>query len=1199
MNKRIISAVIAACCALSSYGSAAAASVEVYGQTKMNLWDFYLTENNAERPDMISTATVDVVSQATYNPYDNLPVKVETGMDMNLLADSTIIKAYGIQNDSVERILQTWNDGYRTVLLGSVREDVQYPVERSIVKYTSNDGTSYYFPYSLVQTAIADVSGFDWETFAKEAAEAGAVIPPYQVKYLLEKGEFGKRALINASGAETPPTLTLDEEYGNLEENAGKFIKLNFGNNQEWADKVYAIKVNETGLIAGNMNIKTSYTDHSGDTNFLPGQSRDPKNNAELLIRINQKFRLGENKLVFMADGYKDAEFTLHLDKEQSAYPWMVTLRVLNKDKEADATGAELSDFGEVKRGNVLAVEATGSVFSGKYDSILIDGKELPAEDITKGTHLPYYSYANTNGTKLHVYTSGLPAGIHELHLKKQGYNDVIRFFTVTEEGHQPVPAFTVQGETLTVNGETYTGGSVAGQDIVMKSAAGIADWYHSVLHVFYRETASGKIYDVTDQLELDSQDDTKVTLESTSLSYWTARGEHSILVQAKGYDDVALTVKRVKAMPEITASYRQTDGSVTIWTKDSSYLTASNLLGVVVGGTAHAVSNFEITGSYSSGYTLAIPSEYFEKNTAAEIKLTSGNYSDYIAKIQIPETHVKRIPAPAVTLSTQKAALDSKLTLTFEDDPTWRQNATVVLKDSSGTNTTNFKSLDSSQPGILSGTIYSYASKGSYTLVVSSPGYQDVRLPVEIVNAVPGTVQAAVKEDDSVTISLEGSSYSVSTYISAVSVLVNGTAVASEYVTKTSPSLTLSKACFPQAGVYQVKLTASGYADYTLQVDTSAVKAPTLTVNGQTGEGQPLVLSFDENPGWAQNITGVAVIKSSGSTAIAKDSLLIGNGMVTVPAQSLTGLTAGDYTYVLKISAQGYRDAEVSFKIYKAVPSGISASVVSSGGADTVRIALVNYTYANAVQQIKIGGTTLQRNVGFTVDSSNYVASVPATYLTTGDNAVTLAATGYLDCNMTVANSFLASPAVTLPNILVRDEEIAIASDDSDWLNAVTKIEISKSSGMAELTAFHIDGARLVISETDIKAQSLSAGTGKTIRIYADGYRTMEFTGLTVYGKAADAFDRTVAWDNGKLTIDLTETGTSYGYYSVGSVYVNETKLASYTHYSTAYSKPYKLTINKEVFDGYLGQTVTIRIVPSTSYNYPELVFSVAVPTA
>jgi hypothetical protein len=1205
LKKRITAAVLAAVCSISLLAPASASFVEVYGQTKMNLWDLYLTENNAARPDAISTATVDAVSQATYNPYDNPPVSFEAGMDMNLLADSVILKQYGVENASVERILDTWSSGYKTRILGSTASDIIYPIEKSVVKYTSNSGRSYYFEYSAVQSAMAENPDFSWEAFAARAEQDGAALAPYKVKYLLQRGEFGRRVLVDASAVKTPPTLTLDETFGSSAENAGKFIKLNFGENRDWADKVYAVKVNQSGLIAGDLTIKGSYSDHNGDTNFVSGQSARPAGRTELFIRINQKFHLGNNKITFMAYGYQDAEFELTLDQDRSYYPWLVDIQAVSKTLESDAGGDALTPYDPesgalpegnlVSRGNVITVQATGSVFSGKYDGILIDGKALPEEDSRGGAHLAYYSYGGTNGSVLHVYTNSLTPGLHELSLKKQGYNDANFFFTVTGGELATPPAFTVEGEQITVDGETYSGDVRTGVELGLKADGDITAWYGAVLKVLYTNLDTGVTNDMTDSLRLDA-DAARISLNASSMQYWNAAGNFRLTIQARGYGDLVIPLKKVSStLPIITVSYDATDGSVRLETSDSSYFVADKIQKIKINGEEYAPALFEMGGSYSSGYFLIIPSEYFSANETAQITVVSQKYSEYRKKIDIPAGHTQRQEAPAAVLATGRPVPGGAWAISFPENESWRQSVSASLKNSSGTVNNHFTITDRDQAGGISGTVYTYAATGSYTLILAAPGYRPVYLPVELVKAVPGEVAAEYQNDGSVAVSINGSY--ISSYISVLSVLVDGVAADSAKVTKSGNGLVIAASCFPAPRRYQVTLRAAGYADAELTVDTSASVAPTLVLSGQVQEKTAFFVSYGDNEAWAGKITGARVLGSSGAKVaeFTKEGLTADGGTLSIP--SSPAVTAGSGEYTLKISAEGYRDAAVSFRALKAAPTGMTASLWVVNGEPAVRITGLDYSYQNALSAVALGGETVTKGSGLAVSGgSEYAATITRGTLPSEDVTAVLSASGYMDSMVTVPAATKAVPAITLPEEILVKGALALTSGDGDWAGAVTKIELTKNyTGMGAVTAFSLDGGNVTVSADIMAAQSISAGTDKTIRVYADGYPSVEWNGLTFYEKPASAFDRTTNWtSDGDLTISLKENGTASSYYSANGAYVNDTKL-SYSQYNFSYGPDYLLTIKKAAFAGHGGQEVTVRI--TTSYNYPALTFTLTVP--
>lgn len=87
----------------------------------------------------------------------------------------------------------------------------------------------------------------------------------------------------------------------------------------------------------------------------------------------------------------------------------------------------------------------------------------------------------------------------------------------------------------------------------------------------------------------------------------------------------------------------------------------------------------------------------------------------------------------------------------------------------------------------------------------------------MELVKAVPGEVAAEYQNDGNVAVSINGSY--ISSYISVLSVLVDGVEAGSAKVTKSENGLVIATSCFPAPRRYQVTLRAAGYADAELRL--------------------------------------------------------------------------------------------------------------------------------------------------------------------------------------------------------------------------------------------------------------------------------------------------------------------------------------------------------------------------------------------
>ena len=1154
-----------------------AASMEIYGETRMNLWDLYITDNNAERPDTISTATVDVVTQATYNPYDNKPVTIETGVDLGLIADSLILEKYGIKNEMVDRILNIWRDGYSIRVLGTSSTETN-PLTRNVVKYTADDGTTHYMSYQAAKNALSNMQDFSWEHFTRQSTQEGPVTPPYRVKYLLDNGDFGKRVLVSQQAVLAPPSLTLDSDFSSKAENSGKFIKLNFENNAGWANAVYAIKVNESGLLQGNMNLG-SYSDHNGDTSFIKGQ--DAADKSKIIIRLSQKFRLGENKLTFMSRGYEDVEFTLNLNESQSTYPWIVSFRGVNEDNN----DVPLTKSSIVKRGDVIRVDATGSNFSSKYDGIFIDGKPLQKEDTLKNSHALYYEYTGM-GKTLKVYTNTLTAGLHELRLVKHGYNNEEYFFTVSEEEELAAPSFTVLGEEVKVGGNTTIGGSVKGTPVVLKTDTGsLEQWHGSIRKIFYINDSTGQVNEITSgtSAAIDTAAKT-VSINAGSMGYWNTSGNHTLVIRSHGYMDLRIPVKRVNAMPSGSSiDYRAADGAGVV-SSNYSFMSADNLQNVLIDGISYPASNFDTTISYSAPSTLIIPSEYFEAGTTATVKVITKNYSDLTNTITIPEGHLKRKPALSASLEQTNVTKNGKIVLNFTDDATWRGAIqTVVLRSSTNyDNDYKSKTVTTEAGKLTIGPVT--LSAGSYTLIVTASGYQPLKIPVKIVDPIPGATNCELQPDGSLIVRVEGSA---SSYISGLSAAIDGQAVPAGKITKNSPTFTLSGDCFPGRKTYQVLMQSPGYADHTFQVNTDVSEPPALAVpNPIDTATKTITVTYEPNEAWRAAITGAELIRSTGTGATVTIADKSQNGSLTL---SVTGSLYSD-NYTLKISADGYRKAMLLVKILNPAPTGVSYDLLTVAGLPETNILLTNYSYAGALKKIKVGDTTLTRDEGFTVNTSQYIAVIPGN-IDGSEVQATLFADNYADKTITLTNR-MNPPAVTLPVQMAKDAELTLSSNDSEWASAVSEIAIdSKAFAKDKLT---VTGGNASISPEKMKSAYVSAGTGKTIKVTAAGYRTLVLKNVTIYEKLASVFRQTTEWKDGSLSIDLTDTSSSSSYYSVSKVYINGTETTNIT--KPSYSNGYKLILPVGNFNGLSG-AVQIKITGSSSSNLPELLIDVVIP--
>ncbi|WP_312047728.1 hemoblobin-interacting domain-containing protein [Anaerotignum sp.] len=1180
--KKYIAILLATSFCITSNVDAFAATLEVFGTTKMNLWDVYLTENAKEKPDAISTATIDAVAHATYSIYDNKPVEIDTAVDLGLIADAKILNYNGINNDMVNRIISTWEDGYCIPLLGQGFDSYETnELTRNVVRYTDAKGKAYDFSYDDIANANPITEDFTWEKFAKVNSEQSATKAPHSAKYLLNNGNFGKRALVDVTSGINPPQLTIDDEYSNNAAVKGKFIKLDFENNAEWANAVYAIKVNETGLIYGDLDTSFGYNDAAGDTTFLNGSKKADK--SKILIRLNQKFRLGKNKLTFMAKGYQDAEYTYTLTESLIDYPWLLEFKAVNETKQ----DAPLENS-TIMQGDVIRINVSGGDYFNKFDRIYIDGKLLPYESASNSSYLSYYKYGD-GGKTLWVYTSNLSQGLHEIRLAKQRYNDLEYFFTVSTEGMKQLPTLTL----LDKNGEPATQNfSVKGSPIVLKGSNlnDLKEWYGKIRDVLY-SGPNNEINDITDAI-LDETNQT-ITLNASSMQYWNKGGEHSLLIRSSGYPEFKISLKRGNVLPESSAvTYRAEDGYVII-SSDYSYISAENLNAVVINGVEYSPSLFEMKTSYGAPSTLTIPSEYFEADTQATVKVLSNGYMDFSATLSIPKEHSKRKESPQIQAEVTKVivngTIDSILKL-CEEEQDWKDKISkVTMKKTSETigsgTVISLNKITKTESGKLTISLASSGLRaGTYLVYIDATGYTTATFTVEIGDAVPGETTYELNADGSVTMTVGGNS---STYVKNIAVKVDGQDVASSAITKGTNAFTISKDSFSEKRAYQVLLSSTGYMDKTIEVQTNVLDTPELQLKGVVDTStKKMIVTFADDEGWQKAISGVEFVRNNGSGIGATLEETDTQGEISI---NLGTMYAAD-KYILKIAATGYRNAFLEVNVLNAIPSGTTYELLLNGAEQETKISFGSSSYANAITEIIIGEKVFKKNEDFTI-SSNVATLKDA--LSEGASEVKIISTNYPDQIIQIENLSIPSESISLPEVISSKTDFIITSNDDAWLNAIRSITIGSTNFTSgKLTK---DSGKITIGVNELK---YLYGTGKSVKITADGYRSIMFTNVTIYDKLASDYSRETKWTEQGLEVNLNETGNS-SYYSIKKVFVDGIEVEAEKIIAPSYSNNYTLVIKPEVFNPLNGQRVSIKITSYSAYTQDiDLTIDVALET-
>ncbi|OBR90765.1 cell-cell adhesion domain protein [Clostridium ragsdalei P11] len=215
-----------------------------------------------------------------------------------------------------------------------------------------------------------------------------------------------------------------------------------------------------------------------------------------------------------------------------------------------------------------------------------------------------------------------------------------------------------------------------------------------------------------------------KITIDG---SEFTAAGDYKIAVQAKGYNDAAVTqtikAAPVAAPPSMTADSSNNTAGQSIdltFTDDAAWRNA--VTGITVNGKALDSSKYNITAG-----KITIDGSEFTAAGDYKIAVQATGYSD----AEVTQT-IQKAPAPALTADSSNNTAGQSIDLAFTDDAAWRNAVTGI--------TVNGTALDSSKYSITAGKITIngsvFTAAGDYKIAVQAKGYSDAEVTQTIQKA-------------------------------------------------------------------------------------------------------------------------------------------------------------------------------------------------------------------------------------------------------------------------------------------------------------------------------------------------------------------------------------------------------------------------------------------------------------------------------
>lgn len=590
------------------------------------------------------------------------------------------------------------------------------------------------------------------------------------------------------------------------------------------------------------------------------------------------------------------------------------------------------ADFAVLNAGSALTINQTWNdaneclILDTKYDSstyFSFDFKSLyiNGTDCTESvTASGYYT--------LSIPYALLKDGENTIRIVADGWAD--QTLTVTYNAPEPTEP---QGEVaLTVNSAsegsktfnvTVSGADDAWWDALTASAVTVKQGSSSTWKVASIEAdKAASSFTVTGSYGLSSSSTYTLTVETLA-----------------GFESSGTSFKPTKPISVALQTLLQEDGSLLI-TQNSyaSYLGRSQL-SFWVNGTQ--LTSAQYTQSYDSEiggngyYYVLIHADVLSASGDYVIELRDTLYETYQTTVTVQSASEPETPSIQLIGN----ALSGSKTVSFDlTDSAWY---TQINKDNTAlAYATSYGSYDVSlgdvhvdaEQGTLSVTTgYSALSaSNTYTLTISVDGYDPITATFRPYSDA-GTNTAVFNGDGTVTVTADSSSNYFLSNASKLDVYVNDVKInadlfTSDYNSQYCYLIKIDASVFPTAGEYSIRIentSTSNYLPWSGNVVVTEIQdAPILALSdgSVSAESTSVCISVDDLEWLAaveQNNVSLVSISSYGwqyNETISDVITDLEAGTLTITVRSYSAFSSS-YTYEVKISQAGYKDASISFK--------------------------------------------------------------------------------------------------------------------------------------------------------------------------------------------------------------------------------------------------------------------------------------------
>ena len=308
---------------------------------------------------------------------------------------------------------------------------------------------------------------------------------------------------------------------------------------------------------------------------------------------------------------------------------------------------------------------------------------------------------------------------------------------------------------------------------------------------------------------------------------------------------------------------------------------------------------------------TISIPindDQICNGNAGFIIYLTSDDSNstnlDWTAVTIVDDEVSETLTPPILTPDSTHNTIGQSINITFADDATWRAAISTVFVDDNWLNPNS--NLYTITPGNINLAASLFTTPGDHTVAIYAQGYYNANLTQTMVG-LTAPVLTATSTNNYIGQSVNLTFTDNAPWRSAVSgVIVDSRPLSSGQYTVTSGNINIAAGVFSVPGNHTVIVKATNYYDTTL-IQNIRIKlvAPVLTASNANISGQPINITFSDDPTWRGTINIIVV----DGTDLNSSQYTVISGSIKIAASAIT--TTGDHTIL--ISATGYYDTFVT----------------------------------------------------------------------------------------------------------------------------------------------------------------------------------------------------------------------------------------------------------------------------------------------